>query len=55
MHLPKEKWKNNYPIVLVYGMAGTSMDESYIFGECWGHFTKKRVCPHNDVYIAVVG
>jgi uncharacterized alpha/beta hydrolase family protein len=30
--LPKENWKNRYPIVLVHGMAGSGQDQSYLMG-----------------------
>ena len=30
--LPKSKWKNSYPIVLVYGLSGGAMDQSLLWG-----------------------
>ena len=34
--LPKELWKNDYPIVLVHGFGGYSPDESIFFGDYFG-------------------
>ena len=53
-HLPKELWRNNYPIVLVHGFAGSSPDQSMTLGTYFMYALKRSVQPYNDVYVAVV-
>lgn len=31
IHMPKELWKNDCPIVLVHGFAGHTTDKNYLF------------------------
>ena len=30
-HLPKDQWRNDYPIVLVHGGFGSVQDQSYLY------------------------
>ena len=51
-HVPEEKWRNNYPIVLLTGLAGSAPDLSLIYGENMSLLTKLTTNSTNDVYIA---
>lgn len=53
-HLPRELWKNDYPIVLVHGFSGSAPDQSHLLGNYFLYALKNSVQPYNDVYIAVV-
>jgi hypothetical protein len=35
--LPRELWKNDFPIVMVHGFGGYSPDESIFFGDYFGY------------------
>ena len=41
--LPSEKWKNDYPIVLVHGFGGFMPDESYFFGDYFSYTSDPAV------------
>jgi hypothetical protein len=53
-HIPRELWRNDYPIVLVHGFAGSAPDQSSIMGAYFMYALKASVQPYNDVYMAVV-
>ena len=42
-HLPKNKWKNDYPIVLVHGFGGFVPDESSFFGDYFSYTSYEEV------------
>ena len=52
-YLPKENWKNWYPIVLVHGFAGSAQDQSYLMGNYFEYAIKSSL-PYDDVYVAVI-
>ena len=53
-HLPRKKWKNDYPIILVHGFGGFTPDESFFFGDYFGYASDPDIqgAPHNLVYHA---
>ena len=52
--LPKSKWKNDFPIILVHGFAGWAPDESPIWGDYWSYVSDPAVSKHSQVYQADV-
>ena len=42
-HLPKSKWTNDYPVVLVHGFAGWAPDEGPIWGDYWSYMSDPEV------------
>lgn len=53
-HLPREAWRNDFPIVLVHGYAGSAPDQSWLLGNYFLYALKESVQPYWDVYVAVV-
>ena len=53
-HLPRELWRNDFPIVLVHGFAGSAPDQSKLLGNYFLYALKQSVQPYWDVYVAVV-
>ena len=54
--MPKEKWNNDYPIVLVYGLGGTVYDQAPIFGTTFGSIP--GACDESyrgNIYFAITG
>ena len=49
-HLPRSKWSNNYPVVLVHGFAGWAPDEGPIWGDYWAYMSDPSVVKHHNVY-----
>lgn len=39
-YLPKDLWRNQYPIVLVHGFAGSAEDQSYLMGNYFEYAVK---------------
>lgn len=46
-HLPKDKWTNDYPIVLVHGFAGWAPDEGPFWGDYWSYLSDPDVIKHH--------
>ena len=42
-HLPRELWKNDYPIVLVHGFSGSAPDQSHLLGKYFLYALKNSV------------
>ena len=53
-HLPRELWRNDFPIVLVHGYGGSAPDQSRLLGNYFLYALKESVQPYWDVYVAVV-
>lgn len=54
--VPTEKWNNQWPIVLVYGLSGSIEDQAPIFGSTFGNIL--RACEDGykgNVYLANTG
>lgn len=49
-HLPKDQWRNNYPIVLVHGFGGYMPDESFFFGDYFAYASDSAIHGDNIVY-----
>lgn len=52
--MPKELWRNDYPVVLVHGFFGWAPDESPIFGDYWKYVTDSKVTGKHVIYQADV-
>lgn len=52
--LPKEKWKNNYPIVLIHGFSGFMPDESILMGNYFAYASDPKVAGDHLIYAADV-
>eukprot|EP00347_Sterkiella_histriomuscorum_P020360 403338107 len=50
--LPKDQWKNDYPIVLVHGFGGWVPDESFFFGDYFAYASYPDVQGDNKIYQA---
>jgi hypothetical protein len=48
--LPRDQWKNDYPIVLVHGFSGWVPDESRSFGDYFGYASYPEVQGDNKIY-----
>ena len=42
-HIPRKKWKNHYPIVLVHGFGGYVPDESLLLGDYFGYTSDPEI------------
>lgn len=50
-NLPKDQWKNDYPIVLVHGFGGWVPDESaFFFGDYFSYASYSDVQGDNRLY-----
>ncbi len=52
--LPRELWKNDYPIVLVHGFGGWTPDETLLMGNYFEYASDKAIRGPNEVYHADV-
>ena len=55
-HLPKELWKNDYPIILVHGFMGSGPDSVLPMTQYFHHAVQTEVLKENEgmVFIAAV-
>lgn len=49
-HLPRDQWRNDYPIVLVHGFGGFVPDEARFFGDYFAYASYEEVQRENRVY-----
>ena len=52
--LPRSKWRNDYPIVLVHGFAGWAPDEAPMLGDYWRYASNPEISKSLDIYQADV-
>jgi hypothetical protein len=52
--LPRETWKNDYPIVLVHGFGGWAPDETLVMGDYFQYASNQAIRGSNEVYHADV-
>lgn len=50
--LPRQLWRNDYPIVFVHGFAGWAPDESRVLGDYWRYASDPEVSKSLDIYQA---
>lgn len=53
--MPRDKWTNDYPVVLVHGFCGWAPDETPTFGDYWAYLSDPEIAKNNLIYQADVG
>jgi hypothetical protein len=48
--LPRSKWVNEYPIVLVHGYCGWAPDEGQIYGDYWTTISDPKLAEYHKIY-----
>jgi hypothetical protein len=48
--LPKSKWLNEYPIVVVHGYCGWAPEEGQIWGNYWDYISDPHISAHHLIY-----
>ena len=48
--LPKSRWTNDFPIVLVHGYAGWAPEEGPFWGDYWSYLSDPEVAEHHMIF-----
>jgi len=52
--LPRSKWLNDYPVVVVHGFCGWAPEEGPIFGDYWSTISDPKIAEYHKIYQADV-